>query len=275
MNPSDHDADRHDLLNILFQSDVKLTTQAFIREIKAHFQVPTPKAKKMLQQLVEEQEVSYHYLYGATYVEQSFSKPVQVTEKFILTPPVYPHSSNPDHIEVVIEPGIAFGSGQHPTTRLCLQAIERCFFDRQTVRSGQIRRGADIGTGSGVLAIAMCLSGLQSCTAYDIDPVSVNEAKKSVALNRLTQKINVIEGNMDDPENTFSVITANLRLPTLKRLSGMMYKTLVENGIAIISGVREWEKDQFIAFYTQKGFELAWQADEKKWSGFVWVKKIC
>jgi len=294
MNPSDRKANKKDVLNILFQSEVKLTPQVFIKEIKTRFSVSTFEAKKMLQQLIEEQELSYHYLYGATYVEQSFLKPVAVTKNFILKPPIYKDRSSPnssdqndigqndidpkkidaDKIQLVIEPGISFGSGQHPTTQLCLAAIDFCFFEKQMLDCEQSLTGADIGTGSAVLAMAMCLSGLSSCKAYEIDPVSINEAKKNINLNHLTKKIKVIEDTMKESENRFSIISANLRFPTLKTLSDMIYTSLVENGLAIISGVREWEKDQFITLYKKKGFELAWQQDKKKWCGFVLVKKV-
>jgi ribosomal protein L11 methylase PrmA len=84
----------------------------------------------------------------------------------------------------------------------------------------------------------------------------------------------VIEDYMKESKNAFSIISANLRFPTLSVLSDMIYASLIENGIAIISGVREWEKDQLITLYSGKGFELVWQQDKKKWSGFVLVKKI-
>ncbi|MCK5349434.1 MAG: 50S ribosomal protein L11 methyltransferase [Desulfobacula sp.] len=279
MIPPDMAADKKEVLNILFQSDVKLTAQAYIKKIKERFSVSFFEAKKILQQLIDAQELSYHYLYGATYVEKSFLKPVSITKNFILKPPGFQDRSNQNgidqkSIELIIEQGISFGSGQHPTTQLCIQAIDFCFFEKQMVDSKENLAGADIGTGSGVLAMAMCLAGLVSCSAYEIDPVSINEAKKNVALNHLTKRIKVIEDYMKESKNRFSIISANLRFPTLTALSDIIFNSLKNNGIAILSGVREWEKDQFVAIYSEKGFELVWQQDEKKWSGFVLVKKI-
>ena len=275
MIPSDPEADKEDILNILYQSDVKLTARDFIRAVKVRFSISRVEAKKILQKLIDEQELSYHYLYGSTYIEKSFLKPVRISKNFILKPLSYQARSNQNHIEIIIETGISFGSGQHPTTQLCLAAIDFCFFEKQMIDSKEDLPGADIGTGSGVLAMAMCLSGLASCNAYEIDPVSINEAKKNIELNHLTKKINVIEDYMKESKNTFSIISANLRFPTLTALSDMIYESLTKNGIAIISGVREWEKDQFVNIYSKKGFELVWQLDKKKWSAFVLVKKIC
>ncbi|WP_299982278.1 50S ribosomal protein L11 methyltransferase [Desulfobacula sp.] len=274
------ETDKEDVLNILFQSDVKLTAQAYIKEIKERFSVSFFEAKKILQQLIDAQELSYHYLYGATYVEKSFLKPVSITKNFILKPPGFEGRSNQsnigqENIEIIIDQGISFGSGHHPTTQLCLAAIDFCFFEKHMIDSKENLAGADIGTGSGVLAMAMCLAGLTFCNAYEIDPVSINEAKKNVALNLLTKRIKVIEDYMKESKNRFSIISANLRFPTLTALSDMIYASLTENGIAVISGVREWEKDQFVTIYSEKGFELVWQQDEKKWSAFVLVKKVC
>ena len=278
-------ADKEDVLNILFQSDVKLTPLAIIKEIKARFSVSAFKAKKILQQLIDEQELSHHYLYGSTYVEKSFLRPVPVTKNFILTPPAFQGRFNKNFfgknnigksdIELIIEQGISFGSGQHPTTQLCLAAIDFCFFEKQIVELKENLPGADIGTGSGVLAIAMVLSGLASCKAYEIDQVSISEAKKNIALNHLEDKIKIIEDYMKESKKAFSIICANLRFPTLKALSDMICANLIENGIAIISGVREWEKKALLSCYLKKGFELVWQKDNKKWSGFVLVKKVC
>ena len=111
MNPFNREADRADVLNILFQSDVKLTAQAYIKEITARFPVTPGKAKKMLQVLIEEQELTYQYLYGATYVEQSFLKPVRGDKSFY---------SNAPGIPAAIQPR-SDGSGHRPGTCVWLR----------------------------------------------------------------------------------------------------------------------------------------------------------
>ncbi len=267
--------DKEEILNILFQSDVKLTAQEYIKEIKSRYSLSFPDAKHILQGLVNAQELSYQYLYGSTYVEKSFLKPVRVSDHFILKPPW--HSENPatDHIEIIIDPGISFGSGQHPTTSLCLNAIDFCFFENKGTDLRQDNTGADIGTGSGVLAMAMCLAGLSFCTAYEIDPVSICEARKNIELNHLSEKIRVIEDTMNNSEKGFSIICANLRYPTLAYLSETICSGLKENGLSILSGFREWEKDLVFNIYAEKGLDLIWQQDDKNWCAFVLVKKMC
>jgi len=268
---------QEEILNILFQSDLKLTAREYIKEIKSRFSLSFSEAKSILQDLIDHEELSYQYLYGSTYVEKSFLKPVRISDHFILKPPWYNESPTTNDIEIMIEPGISFGSGQHPTTKLCLNAIDFCFFENKGIPFHPERRctGADIGTGSGVLAMAMCLAGLSSCMAYEIDPVSICEAHKNAGLNNLTERIKVIEGSIKDSGNSFSMICANLRYPTLVSLSEIIYSGLKENGIAVLSGFREWEKDLVFNVYADKGVDLVWQKDDKNWSAFVLVKKMC
>ena len=275
--------DREELLNILYESDVKLTALTFIKEIKSRFSISASDAKKVLQSLIDDQELSYHYLYGATYIEKSFLKPVQVTTHFLLKPPGYTVQSArhqlsknkacPNRIDLIIEQGISFGSGQHPTTRLCLTAIEFCLFKKKLVGFNRNVSCADIGTGSGVLALAMCLTGFDSCKAYEIDPVSISEAKRNIKSNQLTDRIKIFEVPFKESTKKFSMISANLRYPTLVSLSDIIFNSLVKKGVVILSGVREWEKEKLLNTYSKNKFELIWQQDEKKWSAFVFIKK--
>jgi ribosomal protein L11 methyltransferase len=283
-------ANKKNILNILFESEERLTAQAYIKKIKRQFLLSFAEAKTILQELIDDQELSYNYLYGSTYVEKNFLKPVSITNHFTLKPPGFHQSLNPgnlnqknlqkENIEITIAPGISFGSGSHPTTRLCLKAIDFCFFEREIINLDENLKAADIGTGSGVLAMAMCLAGITSCSAYEIDPLSISEVKKNIKLNHLESKINVIETTIKKSKNRFSIICANLRPPTLMALSDIIYTSLKKNGIAVISGVRQWEKDALIDTYTKKGMELIWLEETKKWSAFVLKKfvlkkKIC
>lgn len=266
-----------DVLDILSQSDTRICARDFIKQIKTQRGVSSRSAKKILQTLIDSQALCYHYLYGTTYVEQSFLKPVRVSDHFILTPPEFFNpESDSDDIQIILQQGISFGSGQHSTTRLCLQAIDLCFFQNPgLIRLNPTDSGADIGTGSGVLALAMCLAGLYKCQAHEIDSISINEAKKNITYNFLDTKIHLLSTLFTEDKNKFSIICANLRWPTLKSLSEPIFNSLTPNGVAVLSGVRDWEKNDLITLYSQNGFHLLWQKDEKNWSAFVLIKKSC
>lgn len=260
---------RAHVLDILYESEARLTALAYIRKIAFGLLISLIQAKKILKALVEEGELAYQDLYGGTYVAQSFLKPVRVSPHFFLTPPGIKSVGRPQDMDILIHPGIAFGSGHHPTTRLSLEAIDLLFFDRPEINFNRTLEGVDLGTGSGVLAIAMCLAGLGSCRAFDIDPMAVAEARLNVAANHLAHRIQVIEDYMGMEETGFSIICANLRFPTLIRISSLIKSSLCPQGVIILSGLRQWEKCELISHYRELGFSLVWDKDEKNWSALI------
>jgi ribosomal protein L11 methyltransferase len=265
MIPFNRDA----VLDILFESENNLTARAYIKKIALELSLGFPQAKKILQSLVDEQELVYQDLYGGTYVTQSFLKPVRVADHFFLKPPGRKSLAGPNDIDILLDQGISFGSGHHPTTRLSLKAIDTLFFNSPEITFDKNLPGADIGTGSGVLAIALCLAGLKRCKAWEIDPNAVVEAKKNVAVNGLSHCITIIDDYMHPCEYQFSLICANLRYPTLKQLSGIIKSSLCSKGVIILSGIRQWEKQALIDHYTKTGFSLIWQRDDKNWSTVI------
>lgn len=267
MIPSEKDL-RQDVLNILSQSDVKITPQVLLKNIRSQFMLSSREAKKVLRDLVADQELCYNQIYGTTYIEKSFLKPVRVTRHFVLTPPGF-HPPNEHCHTLVIGPGIAFGSGQHPTTQLCLEAIDRCFYKKKLLDRSESMIGADVGTGSGVLALSMVKAGLGSCRAFEIDPVSVNEVKKNVALNNLNGRIEIIDDFIPESPDTYDIMCANLRYPTLMSLSRLFASSLKRDGVLILSGVREWETKDLISNYSAMGIDCIWQDNEKQWSAVM------
>ena len=263
---------RNVVLDILYESETRLTARAYIQQIAVGLSISFIQAKKVLKSLVDDQELAYQDLYGATYVAQNFLKPVRVTDHFFLKPSNRESQAGPHDLDILIDPGVSFGSGHHPTTRLCLEAIDTAFLKTPEISFPNDSMGADIGTGSGVLAIALCRAGINRCKAWEIDPNAVSEAKKNVALNHLAHRISVFEDYMPVCNSQFSVICANLRFPTLKQLSVLIQNSLCPKGIIILSGIRQWEKEELISHYTKSGFTLAWQMDEKNWSGLIMKK---
>ena len=119
--------------------------------------------------------------FGATCIEPSFAKPVRITDHFILSPPGFTETGEKDIFEILIRPGISFGSGRHPTTRLCLRAMEYALIKNRFLPFNENScRAVDVGTGSGVLAIAAVKAGMAHCLALDNDPVAAAEAEKKM-----------------------------------------------------------------------------------------------
>ncbi|MDZ7664188.1 MAG: 50S ribosomal protein L11 methyltransferase [Desulfotignum sp.] len=164
---------------------------------------------------------------------KKFSKTGPDHGPFFSIPPDIPSIAGPGQLDIQLLPGISFGSGHHPTTRLCLAAIDHLFFTSGFVDAKTGACGADIGTGSGVLAIALCLAGLDRCQACDIDPNAVSEAKKNIAANTLCARIQVFDHPLPDIGTDFCIICANLRTPTLENLALFMRRRLNAGGVLI------------------------------------------
>lgn len=260
-------------LAILNNSEIRLTARAYIHELCREFSITPLNAKKELKSLVAGRDVAYQDLYGSTYVMEGFLKPVRITDRFFILPPGIASISGSDDIDIRISPGISFGTGHHPTTRLCLAALDRLFFSTGPADHLQGGRAGDIGTGSGVLAIAACLAGMSQCTAWETDPNAVSEACANVAHNSLENRIKVIHDIMTPQNLKLSLVTANLRLPTLKQIARDIHSILAPGANLILSGVRAWEMNDLKTHYGLMGFSMDWEREEKQWGALTLTKK--
>ena len=268
MTPSD----RTRALEILYNAVSRLTAGAYIREISKELSLSRSRAKKLVRQLVENQDVAYQDLYGATYVMEGFSKPVRITDRFFILPLNIAGTLGELDINIRIAPGISFGTGHHPTTRLCLTALDRLFFSSPCKKHLYKGRAVDIGTGSGVLAIAACLAGLSHCSAFETDANAVREAEGNVAANGLEDRIEVIHGPMPPLDPPLSLVMANLRFPTLKQLATSIHGLLGPGGSLVLSGARVWEMEALCDHYTATGFGVDWEKVEKQWGALILTK---
>jgi len=131
-------------------------------------------------------------------------------------------------VVIEIDPGMAFGTGQHPTTAMCLRALE-----------DQVRTGAsvlDLGCGSGILAIAAVKLGARRVLALDVDPNAVRAARENAAANAVSDVIEVREGTLEAEGGPFDVIVANISGLTLERLAVPLARSLAPGGSLITSG---------------------------------------
>jgi len=270
MTPSDRDA----ALAILDNADTCLTARAFLRAIARQRKIPFSRAKTILKTLVDNQELAYQDLFGSTCVMANFQKPVRITDHFFLIPPDIPSIAGPGELDIRLAQGISFGSGHHPTTRLGLAAIDHLFFTAGLLPAKNPGPGADIGTGSGVLAIALCLAGLNRCHACDIDPNAVYEARQNIAANDLCSRIPVSGHPLPDTGPDFSIICANLRTPSLAELAPVMGRRLMPEGVLILSGIREWETRGLAADFTRYGFIRIWEKTLKKWTVLILTRTV-
>ena len=234
--------------------------------------LPKTAVQDAIRELVASGALVYTAEYGRTFLEPSFDRPVRVSERIVLTPPDREVPPGPGEIVVRLRPGAAFGVGRHPTTRLSLRAIEFALScDGATLRRAA-SRVLDIGTGSGVLAIAAVKLGIENGVGLDIDPCAVAEASHNVRLNGLDGRIEICNRGLERVEGVFSLVVANLRLPTLARLAAPIAALTMPGGALVVSGVQQEEQAAVFAAYGRQRFECAWSVAEDRWAGLVFYK---
>ena len=171
-------------------------------------------------------ELTLHYVEEADWANawKAFFKPMRVGRHLVVTPPWETPDLGPDDIPIVIDPGMAFGTGSHPTTQLCLAGLE------DFVRPGH--SVADVGTGSGILAIAAAKLGAVSVIANDNDTLAVKIAQENADVN----EVNVL-AQESLPDGQYDVVVANILADVIIGLGPDLYERLLPGGTLIASGI--------------------------------------
>lgn len=250
-----------------------LTFGMLYKILNKRFKIERNYFKNALNELVAEGELSYSYKYGCSFLEKSFEKPVQISKRIFLVPHQMKFSKKADDIEIKIKSGISFGRGDHPTTRLALRGIEFAFEYNSSLGSRNNNSTAlDIGTGNGVLAIACVLLGTGMVMGIDTDTCARNEAKENVRINGLGGSVKISEIPVEKITGQFSIITANLRYPTLRRLYPMILKLIGINSMLVFSGIKVSECNELTKLYTKEYFICRREEREKDWSALVFQR---
>lgn len=161
---------------------------------------------------------------------KQYFKPTRVGERLVIVPSWEDYQPKPEDLILLLDPGMAFGTGGHPTTRLCMQALEA------TVKPDM--KVADIGTGSGILAIAAARLGASRVIATDIDPLACRIAGENIAVNHLSEVIEILDVTSFDAKATdCDLIVANILAGVIIELAPTIAPRLRQGGIFIASGV--------------------------------------
>ncbi len=163
---------------------------------------------------------------------KQFFYPIPVGEKLLIRP-TWRDEYDAGHRKVInIDPGLAFGTGNHETTRLCLSELEKHISSESKV--------LDVGCGSGILSIAAVLLSAEKAFGVDIDPTAVRTAYENAELNNVSDKCEFVAGNLTDKvEGTYDVVVANIVADAIIMLSKDVKRFMGENSIYIMSGIIE------------------------------------
>lgn len=262
------------ILKIISNSAQKQTPNAIKGEVFRQLGGDKKDIKQALKELVANGDLIYTYVFGSTYLEKSFNKPVRVSNSVVLKPHDMSYQQKEDDIVVNLYQGISFGTGQHPTTRLSIQGIEHLFFETDLFKDKANCSTLDIGTGSGILAITSVLMGIRKAVGIDIDPCAIKEAKENVSINGLEDRISITDRSLSEFNRKFSLVTANLRAPTLRKIHPDIVKLTEERSGLVLSGLKSEEAADIIRLYSGLNFHCSLRISEMGWACVVFSSLI-
>lgn len=188
---------------------------------------------------------------------KKYFKPIPVGEKLLIRP-IWEEDFDPrGRVVLNLEPGLAFGTGTHETTRLCLELMEKYLSPGEDF--------LDVGCGSGILSVAALLLGAQSAMGVDIDPLAVKTAAENARLNGVEENFTGICGNLaEQVTGRYQVVAANIVADVVIELSRSVAEFMVPGGVFLISGIIDAREDDVLAALAGR-FTVIDRQEERGW----------
>lgn len=249
--PTDAALDRV-LVDLVAEAEGSVPLTDLVRGTMAATGASRCDVRAAVHRLVQGQVLEYVHRLGMDGVGPAFGRPVRVSHRLELTPAGMATEPDAGCLPVILSPGAAFGDGRHPTTRLVLEGLDAWCAGKEPAQLQRLS-GLDIGTGTGVLALALGRLGVGCVVAVDHAPGAVAEAMANVRLNRLEAVVTVTDRPLRDIRGRFALVAANLRPPSLMALAGHIADSLDPGGVVILSGFRPSEAAVVARPYLEQG----------------------
>ena len=196
---------------------------------------------------------------------RKFFQPMPVGERLLINPSWYTDTDPKGRLMMNIDPGLAFGTGKHETTQLCMETLERY------VKGGE--RVLDVGCGSGILGIAAVMLGADSAFGVDIDEVAVRTANENAAVNHVQDKFTAIAGDLvDKVDGKYDIVVANIVADAIIALSASVKDLMTDDAVYITSGIIDTRADD-VKNAIRDSFDIVEENTMRGWYCFVLKKK--
>ena len=195
---------------------------------------------------------------------KAYYKPIKIGSRIVIVPAWEKYEASPEELIVRMDPGMAFGTGTHETTRLVIGLLEK--YTAPGVRM------LDVGTGSGILAICASRLGAGECKAYDIDPMSVRVARENIAdsgLTNITCDQSDLLRSVDLSGGKYGLVCANIVADIIIRMTPDVHRYIADDGVLLASGIIMERSQDVIDCFEKHGFEIVERAEENGWCALV------
>ncbi|WP_337866350.1 50S ribosomal protein L11 methyltransferase [Ignavibacterium sp.] len=218
--------------------------------------------------LIRNYEVQENVLYEKNWNEEweKSREVIRITERILIKPTFKQYGPQPNEIVITLDPKMSFGTGDHPTTKICINFLEKNITPKMKV--------LDVGSGTAILSIVAAKLGASKVIAFDIDEWSFENGSENIKLNRVSEIVEVRMCELIDiKENDFDLIVANIQRNILIDLSEGLRNKLNKEGILILSGLLESDREEIISKYSSMGFNEIELMKIEDWIGIVMKKK--
>ncbi|MBE6900763.1 MAG: 50S ribosomal protein L11 methyltransferase [Ruminococcaceae bacterium] len=182
----------------------------------------------------------------------------RIGKRIVVTPSWEEYTPSGDDVQMRLDPGMAFGTGTHDTTRLCLELLEEVVTPETRI--------LDVGTGSGILSVGGVLLGAPSALGVDIDPVAVKVANENAEINEVSEKTEFVCGDLTDKvHGKFEIVTANIVADVIIRLLSTVKNYLLKGGVLIVSGIIDTRADEVENACHEAGFTTEKRLEHGGW----------
>ena len=199
---------------------------------------------------------------------KAYYKPIRIGERIVIVPAWEKYDADENDIIVRMDPGMAFGTGTHETTRLVIGLLEKYVTPDKNV--------LDVGCGSGILAICASKLGAEYCKAYDIDPVAVKVARENIkdsGLKNVTCDVSDLLRQVDTESAPYGIICANIVADIIIRMTPDVGRLMDGNSVILASGIIVERSEDVISCFEENGFRIVERAEENGWCALAVMKK--
>lgn len=193
---------------------------------------------------------------------KAFYKPEKIGVRVVIKPSWEDYQEQKDDVVVEMDPGMAFGTGNHPTTAMCIRALEEYVFPQCRV--------LDVGTGSGILAVTAAKLGAGKVLAVDHDPISIDATRQNIDLNRVEDQVSVLQEDLvSGIEEKVDIIVANIIADVIIKLIPQALPLLDKNSIFIASGIIKERQSEVEEVFRHHAFSIEKTLQEGEWVAFI------